>query len=163
MMNCGRAPIRAGYRWRRPGAETLITLYKFDENWEHYRSTFKQSQSLTLQCENIDETYRIYKERGVEFLGEPETQFWGRFVMMKDWRRQYADSGTGVKLADLVDLSRQVGGLLTRGDFSICAAESCTGGLILSTLTDISRQFRLCRGRRRHLFQRGQDAAPGRA
>ena len=67
-----------------PGAETLITLYKFDENWEHYRSTFKQSQSLTLQCEDIDETYRIYKERGVEFLGEPETQFWGRFVMMKD-------------------------------------------------------------------------------
>ena len=66
------------------GAETLITLYKFDENWEHYRATFKQSQSLTLQCDDIDETYRLYKERGVEFLGEPETQFWGRFVMMKD-------------------------------------------------------------------------------
>jgi len=66
------------------GAETQIVLYKFDENWEHYRSTFGQSQSLTLQCEDIDETYRIYKERGVEFLGEPETQFWGRFVMMKD-------------------------------------------------------------------------------
>lgn len=66
------------------GAETQIVLYKFDENWEHYRSTFGQSQSLTLQCDNIDETYRVYKERGVEFLGEPETQFWGTFVMMKD-------------------------------------------------------------------------------
>ena len=66
------------------GAETQIVLYKFDENWEHYRSTFAQSQSLTLQCDDIDETYRVYKERGVEFLGEPETQFWGRFVMMKD-------------------------------------------------------------------------------
>ena len=66
------------------GAETQIVLYKFDENWEHYRSTFGQSQSLTLQCEDIDETYRLYKERGVEFLSEPETQFWGRFVMMKD-------------------------------------------------------------------------------
>ena len=66
------------------GAETRITLYMLDENWEHYRPTFKQSQSLTLQCDNIDETYRIYKERGVEFLGEPETQFWGRFVMLKD-------------------------------------------------------------------------------
>ncbi len=66
------------------GAETQIVLYKFDDNWEHYRSTFQQSQSLTLQCENIDETYRLYKDRGVEFLGEPETQFWGRFVMMKD-------------------------------------------------------------------------------
>ncbi len=66
------------------GAETQIVLYKFDDNWEHYRSTFGQSQSLTLQCEDIDETYRVYKERGVEFLGEPETQFWGRFVMLKD-------------------------------------------------------------------------------
>ncbi len=67
-----------------PGAETRIVLYKFDENWEHYRSTFGQSQSLTLQCADIDATYRLYKARGVEFLGEPETQFWGRFVMMKD-------------------------------------------------------------------------------
>lgn len=67
-----------------PGAETQIVLYKFDENWEHYRETFGKSQSLTLQCENIDETYRVYKERGVQFLGEPETQFWGRFVMMVD-------------------------------------------------------------------------------
>ena len=67
-----------------PGAETQIVLYKFDENWEHYRSTFKQSQSLTLQCQDIDETYGIYKERGVQFFGEPETQAWGRFVMLVD-------------------------------------------------------------------------------
>ncbi len=67
-----------------PGAETQIVLYKFDENWEHYRSTFKQSQSLTLQCQDIDETYRIYKEHGVQFFGEPETQAWGRFVMLVD-------------------------------------------------------------------------------
>ncbi len=66
------------------GAETQIVLYKFDDSWEHYRSTFQQSQSLTLQCDDIDETWRVYKDRGVDFLGEPETQFWGRFVMMKD-------------------------------------------------------------------------------
>ncbi len=77
----------ADSRWLQvapPGAETLITLYKFDEHWEHYRSTFQQSQSLTLQCEDIDETYRLYKERGVEFLAEPDTQFWGRYTLMKD-------------------------------------------------------------------------------
>ena len=77
----------ADSRWlsvKPPGAETEIVLYKFDENWEHYRSTFQQSQSLTLQCDDINETYRLYKERGVEFLGEPETQFWGTFVMLKD-------------------------------------------------------------------------------
>ena len=67
-----------------PGAETEIVLYKFDDNWEHYRSAFGQSQSLTLQCADIDETYRVYKARGVEFLAEPETQFWGRFTMLRD-------------------------------------------------------------------------------
>ena len=67
-----------------PGAETQITLYLMDENWQHYRETLGKSQSLTLQCEDIDETYRVYKERGVEFFSEPETQFWGCFVMLKD-------------------------------------------------------------------------------
>ena len=27
------------------GAETQIVLYKFDENWEHYRSTFQASRN----------------------------------------------------------------------------------------------------------------------
>lgn len=66
------------------GADTRITLYKFDAHWEHYRSTFQQSQALTLHCDDIEETCRIYKERGVEILGEPDTQFWGTYVLMKD-------------------------------------------------------------------------------
>lgn len=41
-------------------------------------------------------------------------------------------------LADLIDLSSQVGGLLARGGLTICAAESSTGGLILSALTDVA-------------------------
>ena len=67
-----------------PGAETQIVLYKFDDNWEHYRETFGNSQSLTLQCADIDETYRIYSQRGVQFLSEPETQHWGRFATLVD-------------------------------------------------------------------------------
>ncbi|MCY4146619.1 MAG: nicotinamide-nucleotide amidohydrolase family protein [Chloroflexi bacterium] len=39
---------------------------------------------------------------------------------------------------DLLALSQQVGAALTAGGFSICAAESCTGGLVLSTLTDLA-------------------------
>ncbi len=39
---------------------------------------------------------------------------------------------------DLLGLSRQVGGALNQGDLSVCTAESCTGGLILSALTDIA-------------------------
>jgi len=77
----------AASRWLElapPGAETHIVLYAFDDNWEHYRSTFQQSQSLTLHCEDLQASYRLYRERGVQFLGEPETQFWGTFALLKD-------------------------------------------------------------------------------
>ena len=37
---------------------------------------------------------------------------------------------------DLLALSRRVGAALTERGVMVCAAESCTGGLILSTLTD---------------------------
>ncbi len=39
---------------------------------------------------------------------------------------------------NLLSLSRQVGEALTQADLSICTAESCTGGLILSVLTDVA-------------------------
>ena len=67
-----------------PGADTEIVLYKFDAQWEHYRSTFGQAQSLTLQCQDIHATYQVYTERGVETLGEPEVQHWGSFFMLRD-------------------------------------------------------------------------------
>lgn len=37
---------------------------------------------------------------------------------------------------DLTDLSQRVGAALMERGVMVCAAESCTGGLILSTLTD---------------------------
>jgi PncC family amidohydrolase len=37
---------------------------------------------------------------------------------------------------DLLALSRRVGAALMARNLSVCAAESCTGGLILSTMTD---------------------------
>ena len=67
-----------------PGAATEIVLYMFDEHWEHYRGTFQQSQSLTLQCQDIQATYQLYKERGVETFGEPQTMHWGSFFMLRD-------------------------------------------------------------------------------
>ena len=38
--------------------------------------------------------------------------------------------------SDLLDLSRRVGVALVERGSRVCAAESCTGGLLLSTLTD---------------------------
>ncbi len=39
---------------------------------------------------------------------------------------------------DLLALSEEVGAALTDRGATVCAAESCTGGLLLSTLTDIA-------------------------
>ena len=39
---------------------------------------------------------------------------------------------------DLLALSQQVGSALGAGGSTVCAAESCTGGLVLSTLTDLA-------------------------
>lgn len=39
---------------------------------------------------------------------------------------------------DLLGLSRWVGTALNQGGFTVCTAESCTGGLILSALTDVA-------------------------
>ena len=39
---------------------------------------------------------------------------------------------------DLLGLSRQVGAALSRSGYTISTAESCTGGLILSSLTDVA-------------------------
>ena len=66
------------------GGETDIVLRKTDEDWQHYRETLGKSQALTLQCDNIDEAYRVYKARGVQFLGEPVSEPWGRFATLVD-------------------------------------------------------------------------------
>ena len=39
---------------------------------------------------------------------------------------------------DLIGLSKTIGRLLTAKELTIAAAESCTGGLLASTLTDVS-------------------------
>ena len=40
-------------------------------------------------------------------------------------------------MTDLLTLSQQVGAALKREGLTVCAAESCTGGLLISALTDV--------------------------
>ncbi len=76
-----------GSRWLSvlpPGGQTDIVLRKLDDSWAHYRAALGKTQALTLQCDDIDETYRLYRSRGVRFLGEPKTEPWGRFATLVD-------------------------------------------------------------------------------
>ncbi len=79
------------------GAETELILYPIDENWSHYAPVVGKTQAITLQVTDIDKLYEDLKAKGVTFFGEPETQFWGRFVIMQD------SEGNGIMLVQLAE------------------------------------------------------------
>lgn len=66
------------------GAETEITLYLPDENWEHYSHTVGKSQALTFNVRDMDALVADLKAKGVTFTQEPEVQPWGTYAMIRD-------------------------------------------------------------------------------
>lgn len=40
--------------------------------------------SIVFECSNVLEAYKIMKENGVEFKGEPQQMQWGTFVLFSD-------------------------------------------------------------------------------
>ncbi|MCE9594224.1 MAG: VOC family protein [Planctomycetes bacterium] len=76
-------PEGGGQRWielRIPGAETRLVLFTPDA----HKDRIGTWQHVTFHSDDVDAAYRIYRERGVEFLGQPEEQPWGTFVLFKD-------------------------------------------------------------------------------
>ena len=74
-------PFDDKQRWielRIPRAETNVVLFTPDGHEQRIGSFFNGS----LACDNVEQTYATLKSRGVEFLGPPESQPWGTFVMM---------------------------------------------------------------------------------
>ena len=77
----------AGMRWitvAPKGCPTELTLFPMGEQWEHYRGAMGRPQCFSLNCDDIQQTYHDLKAKGVQFLGEPQTQHWGSFVMLVD-------------------------------------------------------------------------------
>ena len=66
------------------GAETEVTLYLPDENWEHYRQTVGKSQALTFNVQDMNALVADLKAKGVSFTQEPEPQPWGTYAMIRD-------------------------------------------------------------------------------
>ena len=62
------------------GASSRIVLYpkSMMENWRELKP------SIVFECEEIRTTYEELKERGVEFVGEPQKMAWGIFVKFRD-------------------------------------------------------------------------------
>ena len=76
-------PFDGKQRWielRPPKAETRVVLFT-PEGQEDRIGTFS---NVVFNADDIDKTYAELKARGVEFLGEPQKQPWGSFVLFKD-------------------------------------------------------------------------------
>ncbi len=76
-------PFDSKQRWielRPPKAETRVVLFTPDGQ-EDRIGTFS---NVVFNADDIDKTYAELKARGVEFLGEPQKQPWGSFVLFKD-------------------------------------------------------------------------------
>lgn len=76
-------PFNDKQRWielKPPKAETRVVLFT-PEGQEDRVGTFS---NVVFSCDDIDKTYVELKARGVEFLGEPEKQPWGTYVLFKD-------------------------------------------------------------------------------
>lgn len=63
-----------------PLAETGITLFTPDGHQDRI-GTFLNS---SWEVDDVDKTYAELQAKGVEFVGPPQKQHWGSFVMMKD-------------------------------------------------------------------------------
>lgn len=76
-----------GIRWLTvapKGCATELTLFPMGEPQAHYRQAMGKPQCFTLHCDDLMETCRELRAKGLRFLGEPQAQDWGSFAMLID-------------------------------------------------------------------------------
>jgi lactoylglutathione lyase len=66
------------------GAATEVILYLPDENWAHYKQVVGQSQAVTLDISDMQAVYADLKQKGVQFVQEPDAQPWGTYATIVD-------------------------------------------------------------------------------
>jgi predicted enzyme related to lactoylglutathione lyase len=66
------------------GSETEVILYLPDENWEHYQGVVGKSQALTFEVADMAALQVDLKDKGVNFIQEPDEQPWGIFAIIQD-------------------------------------------------------------------------------
>jgi predicted enzyme related to lactoylglutathione lyase len=76
-------PFDEKQRWielRVPKAETRVVLFTAEGD-EKRVGTF---MNMSYSSDDVQETYKALKERGVEFEGPPQEQPWGTYAIFKD-------------------------------------------------------------------------------
>lgn len=59
------------------GENVYLGLERVDASSSEFADLVGRFVGVSLQVENIQETYRSLKAKGVQFIGEPEKQGWG--------------------------------------------------------------------------------------
>jgi len=76
-------PMGEGKRWIElaiPNAETGVVLFTPDGHQDRIGTFFNGS----FACDDVEYTFNQLKERGVEFVEEPQQQPWGTYAIFKD-------------------------------------------------------------------------------
>jgi predicted enzyme related to lactoylglutathione lyase len=76
-------PFDAKQRWielRIPKAETRVTLF----TPEGHQGRIGAFTGISLDCDDLDQTYAELVAKGVLFDGPPKKQPWGEFAIFKD-------------------------------------------------------------------------------
>lgn len=76
-------PFNEKQRWiemRIANAGTRVVLFTPEGHETRIGTHFNGA----FACDNVQATYRQLKERGVEFVTEPQKQPWGEFAIFKD-------------------------------------------------------------------------------
>jgi predicted enzyme related to lactoylglutathione lyase len=76
-------PFNEHQRWielRIAHSQTRIVLFTPDGHENRIGTFFNGS----LACDDVEGTYRQLRQRGVEFVSEPQSQPWGTFAIFKD-------------------------------------------------------------------------------
>jgi predicted enzyme related to lactoylglutathione lyase len=76
-------PFDGKQRWielRIANSSTRVVLFTPEGHEDRVGTFFNGS----LACDDVEATYRQLRERGVEFVKEPQKQPWGTFAMFKD-------------------------------------------------------------------------------
>ncbi len=76
-------PFDEKQRWielRVPKAETRVVLFTMEGDEKRVGSIMP----MAFACDDIEQTYKELRARGVEFMGPPQKQHWGSYAMFKD-------------------------------------------------------------------------------
>ena len=76
-------PFSEKQRWielRIPKADTRVVLFTAEGD-EKRIGTF---MNMSYECDDIEDSYKAMRDRGVEFEGPPEKQPWGTYAIFKD-------------------------------------------------------------------------------